>query len=466
MNKAPNVILISIDTLRADHLSCYGYNRESTPNIDRLASAGLRFSNAISTAVWTPPAHASMLTGVNPTQHGVLHQNKLRPNIQTIGEHLQKQGYQTAGFVNNSQVGELVGLDRGHTDFFEVWKGYSKHQVYQKAKLKIKTASGYADHGAAATNKLVYKWLNRQWQTDNPFYLFIHYIDAHNPLRAPRPFRFKYLSAELRKRVDMNKIWRVAENPLICLTDDLELSQSEIEALTCLYDEEIAYVDCKIGQLTSWLARQGILNNTLLIITADHGEHLGERQMYSHVASLYQPIVHIPLIIHFPPGGNNGEVRDFPVQHIDILPTILDACKLKKNADNTTPGQSLLSADSETTASRYLFAEWEGRVPYFVRDRLAKRNNDRAIEQMTNKKWLCRNGDHKLIMDASGGSELYDLKNDPTETHEIGDREPETLARMTKALSDYRNNATDESSESYDYSEGAVKEHLKALGYL
>ena len=152
----PNIILISVDTLRADHLSCYGYHRATTPNIDALGDQGVIFTKAYSTAVWTPPAHASMLTGLYPSQHNVIHQNRLREDIPTIAELLQERGYQTAGFVNNSQVGKLVGFDRGHDDFFEVWQGLSERQVIKRAQQKVQELAGYSDHGAATTNKLVF----------------------------------------------------------------------------------------------------------------------------------------------------------------------------------------------------------------------------------------------------------------------------------------------------------------------
>ncbi|TDI88469.1 MAG: hypothetical protein E2O77_11195 [Caldithrix sp.] len=465
--KRPNVILISIDTLRADHLSCYGYKRPITPNIDRLAGEGALFTNAYSTAVWTPPAHASMLTGLYPCQHGVVHQNKLRSDIPTVAEHLQRNGYHTAGFVNNSQVGNLVGLNRGHDDFYEVWQGFSKNQIFKRMANKARQFSGSSDHGASETNNLIFRWLKGGWNREKPFYLFIHYIDAHNPLKAPRPFRFKYLTKKMRSQIDMAKIQKVADNPLVCFTDGLELTETEIHALTCLYDEEINYLDYKIGELVDHLKKRNLLEDSLLILTADHGEHLGEHGMYSHVASLYEPIVHIPLILRYPAVVKPETVSHQPVQHIDIFPTILESTDLDKRNSATGTGRSLFKSLEKNAASRTLFAEWEGRIPHFVRDRLNDKNGERIEQKFTNKLWMSRTSDYKLIADSRDQFELYNTKNDPDEQMNLCEKEPTNFTKLRTALESWRDSTTrEQTSESYDYSEETLKKHLKALGYL
>lgn len=465
--KQPNIILISIDTLRADHLSCYGYKLPVTPNLDRLASEGALFKNAYSTAVWTPPAHASMLTGLYPCQHGVVHQNKLRSDIPTLAEHLQNNGYHTAGFVNNSQVGGLVGLNRGHKDFYEVWQGLSKDQIFKRVEHKARQLAGSSDHGASETNKLIIRWLTEGWNQEKPFYLFIHYIDAHNPLKAPRPFRYKYLTKNLRTQVDMAKIRKVADNPLVCFTDDFELSEAEIRALTCLYDEEINYLDFKVGELVDSLKKMNLLDESLLILTADHGEHLGEHGMYSHVASLYEPIVHIPLILRYPAAVKPETVSHQPVHHIDIFPTILESIDLDKTNGVTNTGRSLFESLEKNAASRTLFAEWEGRIPHFVRDRLNNKNRERIKQQFTNKLWMSRTADFKLIADSRDQFELFNTKDDPDETINLCRKESTIFNKLRTALENWRDSTSRaQTSVSYDYSEETLKKHLKALGYL
>ncbi len=241
--KYPNILLISIDTLRADHLSCYGYHRQTTPNIDRIASEGVRFTNAYSTAVWTPPAHASMLTGLYPSQHGVVDKNKLNKDFPTIAEVLSKCDYQTVGFVNNPQVGEYVGLDRGHQEFFEVWKGItSKNMVVRGSNYffrKWLELLGIDDKGAKKTNTLVKSWFKSRNSCATPFYMFVHYIEPHNPIMAPRLYKKKFIKSGSTQNIDLEKLREVAHNPLVCFTDNIKLNQAENEYLVSLYDGEI-----------------------------------------------------------------------------------------------------------------------------------------------------------------------------------------------------------------------------------
>src|SRR5574340_908401 len=187
-----NVILISLDTVRAAHLSCYGYGKRTTPNIDALAGEGTVFLQNYSTGVWTPPGHASMLTGLYVSEHGVYGARRLAEGVPTIAEVLKRHGYRTAGFVNNSQVGELVGFEKGHDKFMEVWKGIETDSLVERAisglLRKTKEALGQTDMGAAQTNREFTDWINSA-NGPEPFYAFLHYIEPHNPLNPPQPFR-------------------------------------------------------------------------------------------------------------------------------------------------------------------------------------------------------------------------------------------------------------------------------------
>ncbi|MCD6099139.1 MAG: sulfatase [Candidatus Marinimicrobia bacterium] len=465
--KRPNIILISIDTLRADHLSCYGYHRETTPNIDRIAEGGVLFKNAYSTAVWTPPAHASMLTGLYPSQHGVVDQNKLDKNIPTIAEVLQRNGYRTAGFVNNSQVGALVGLDRGHDDFFEVWRGISAKDVLGRVVRKVTKLRGVSDNGAEKTNQLVLKWLQKNRSDFQPFYLFIHYIDVHNPLKAPYPFRFRYLTKSVRKNVDMKKIWKVAHNPLICFTDQIELTTEEIEALICLYDEEIAYLDHKIGELLDHLREWKLLDNTLLIITADHGEHFGEHNLYSHVASLYEPVIHIPFIVRYPDIIESGIKIEKIVQLVDIFPTILSVAHINYTVDNGMIGRDLLSVRNSEKYHEYIIAEWEGRIPYFVKKRMQKSKQPINIAIFEHKQMMIRKNNYKYILTSEGKEELYNLSSDASEVNNIINKERK-FADFLKIILDkwYTSLREAKHEENPNEIDEDIKKNLEALGYM
>lgn len=465
MNKKPNILLISIDTLRADHLSCYGHHRATTPHLDRVAEDGQMFTAAYSPAVWTPPAHASMFTGLYPSQHGVVDEYKLSSTVPTLAEILSNHGYLTCGFSNNSMVGEIVGLHRGHQYFDEVWVGAEYSNVVSRGLgflgRKLVEVAGKKDEGARTTTKRALKWLSENVHGPLPFYVFIHHIDVHNPMKAPRPFRYRYLSRALREKVDMNKIWQVADNPLICLTDGLELNEDEIEVLRCIYDEELAYVDDQVGQIIRFLKEHHVLDDTLVIITADHGEHFGEHGLYSHVASLYEPVLHIPLIVRYPKRVEPGQQSDRLVQLVDILPTVLELLDISYPGAVPLHGRSLFGDDE-----RPIFAEWEGRVPYFVRNRLGERAHPEDLKLYTTKQNMIREGAHKLIVRADGKRELYNLERDPQERHNLAEQEAQKVEALGRALETWlEDNRTQREGELYEISSQA-RRNLEGLGYI
>jgi len=376
---------------------------------------------------------------------------------------LKKNGYQTAGFVNNSQVGDLVGLNRGHEDFYEIWQGVSKNQVARRALHKLKDVAGFADHGAAKTNMLIMDWLKKR-DARRPFYLFAHYIDAHNPLKAPYPYRFQYLTETLKKQVDMNKIWQIADNPLLCLSDNLTLNDREIEALIALYDEEINYLDAKIGELIDWLKTENIFHNTLFILTADHGEHWGEQGLYSHVASLREPITHIPLIVHYPEVFRvSTEVEGF-AQLVDVMPTVLEAAMIADDS-SIRQGKSLFRTNA-IARHPFVIAEWEGRVPYFIQNRSKKNGESRVPEFVSQKQAMIREGDFKLISREDGALKLYNLKEDPDENRNLAAEKRDLAASLKEKLDKHIQKIQQKSDdESYQLTEQVLK-NLKDLGYM
>ena len=470
MTQKPNILLISIDTLRADHLSCYGYARHTSPNIDRIALEGAIFRQAYSTAAWTPPAHASMLTGLLPSQHGVIDQNKLGQDVPTLAELLQKNGYRTAGFVNNSQVGALVGLDKGHEDFIEVWLGAEDKNIFHRGAgflaRKFFEIVGRDDDGAHKTNQSVLKWFEERGSRSQPFYVFLHYIDVHNPYKAPHPFRFRFLNDKVKRTVDLEKIWLIAQNPLVCLTDEIELTDDELNVLKALYDGEISYLDHKIGELLGEMRKRGLLEKTFLIITADHGEHFGEHGLFSHVASVYEPVIHIPLIIRYPEMIDAGQEIEQIVQLIDIFPTVLNVAQIQTEANGILQGKDLLPLQKNCNYHDYLIAEWEGRIPFFVKDRIPTNGKMNLLEVFTNKLTAIRSGNEKLIVESNGKSYLYDLSMDPFENIDIAETKPAVADSLRHKLEEWRNSVQNlGAAEPYEIPD-QMRRHLKALGYL
>ena len=469
MNNKRDVLLISIDTLRADHVSCYGYDRPTTPSLDALACDGTRFSHAYSPAGWTPPAHASMLTGLFPTQHGAVDENRLHEGVTTLAQILSSAGYGTLGVVNNSQVGALVGLDRGHESFHEVWKGHGSKSIVKRgthfALRKLRELSGQEDKGANATNRIVTDWWTRRVGIDAPSYTFIHYIEPHNPIRPPRAFRRRF-AASTGSEVDQKKMSLVLDNPLVCFADDMELNAAEVRHLVALYDAEIAYIDSKLGELFALLKRQGTYDDTLIIVTADHGEHFGEHGMYSHVASLYEPVIHVPLIVKWPAGIDGTGVRDELVQLTDIVPTVLDVVGLRAPEHDKLFGKSLVDRGAGV-GHEFIAAEWEGRIPFFLRRTLGDSRAAEKVGVFKEPFMIIREGRYKYIARSDDRNELYDLETDPGESNNLVSEEPTIADALRQKLDDWKESAAAHAPEKVEYTMDAeVRQHLEKLGYL
>lgn len=306
MTKRYNFIIIGIDTLRADHLSCYGYLRKTSPNIDNLARESIIFLNAFANGIPTHPGWTTILTGTHPLKHKIVtHMGnvQLSPSILMIQEVLRREGYITAAVDN-------MFLKYGS---FYKWftRGFS---IYSHPGGIPAPEAGLKVQADDVTN-MALKLLNELLEKKKPFFLFIHYWDPHSPYRPPPPF---------------NKLFWKSEPP-----DDEKMLDYAISQ----YDGEIAYADDRVGKLIEFLEDKGVLNDTVIIVTSDHGESLMQHDNYMGHKGLYDCVTRVPLIIRFPEGEPKGFFREL-VQHIDIAPTIYDLAGVKP--PKTVHGKSLV----------------------------------------------------------------------------------------------------------------------------
>jgi len=270
-----NVILISIDTCRADHLSCYGFDKKTTPNIDVLASEGTLFERAVTTNPITLPSHSSILTGTYPTSHGVRdnHDYNLHPSRVTIAEMVKELGLQTSAFVSAFPLAAGFGLNQG----FDVYdEQFGERETGREAERLERTAS--------ETTAAAIAWL--EMHHASPFLMFIHYFDPHASYTPPADF------AE-----------RFPGNP---------------------YAAEIAFTDDQIGELVARLQALGLYDSTMIVVTSDHGESLDEHDEETHSYFIYQSVQHVPLVMRVPGNSGGRRVKD-TVSVVDIVPTILTA---------------------------------------------------------------------------------------------------------------------------------------------
>jgi len=310
----PNVILIIVDTMRADHLGCYGYDRACTPTIDSLAAEGTLFASCQANAPWTLPSHASIWTGLTPLQHrtGSFNGNLygLDVSLPTFATVLNENGYVTVGFVNVSFLAHGFGFGTG----------FDHYSVY---------ADGHGRAGETVDEVLA--WFAENIGNQAPKLLVVHLFDVHAPYDPPAPFDTLFSPVGVEGGTNWSSdSFRVLQINLSLdewsrLVSDEMLAASimrEREQMLDMYDGEIAWVDSQLGRLLAGLREMGVTEGALVMITADHGEEFVEHGFYGHGHSLYQELLHVPLIVSGP-GIPRGAVETATVSLIDIMPTIL-----------------------------------------------------------------------------------------------------------------------------------------------
>jgi arylsulfatase A-like enzyme len=322
----PNVLLLVMDTQRADHLSSYGYDRKTTPRIDGIAQEGALYTQAYAASSWTLPSHATLFTGAFPWDHrsGVIRRPYLDRSLPTVAEILREQGFATGGFVANPYwCGRQTGLHRGfirYEDFYHnVEDAVTRTTLGRRFWYSVMPKLGRSDvPGRKSAEEVNARFLSWQSGLDGrPFFAFLNYFDVHAPLIPPAPYagRFSGDSSVARER----------EIDIGALTGDMPaLSEQRLRRTIDRYDESLAYLDASIGALVDSLRSRGVLDNTLLIITSDHGESFGEHGMVFHGHSMYRDQIAVPLIVRYP-SGVPGRLRvTTPVGAEQVPVTIMD----------------------------------------------------------------------------------------------------------------------------------------------
>jgi arylsulfatase A-like enzyme len=418
----PDILLVVIDTLRADHLSCYGYGRETSPHIDRLASEGILYEQSISAASWTFPAHASLFTGLYPSRHDATSQTRtLKGSFDTLAELLDRAGYRTGGFSNNVWFLESGGLQQGFDEFREMWR----HQVVEDKGISFDDPA--YDMGAARTTDEILAWLDGL-EGDDPFFVFVNYFEPHLPYRPTRPFDGAFLpeDADAKEVEELRSFYSPREYAYILDIPWVPVDDEGLEILTALYDGEIAYVDSIIGRLVEGLKSRGRLDDTLLVITSDHGEHLGEHHMLDHKLSLYEPLLQVPLILWNPKRIPKGMRIETQVQTHDVFGTLLDFAGVDRESAPRLP----FADDGE----RRTFAELAyPKIFLDAIDRELPGLGQRTLPFARSLKAV-RGPRYKLIEGSDGSVELYDLDADPDESRDLADELPQVVARLKKSL--------------------------------
>ncbi len=435
MSETPNVLLIVMDAVRPDHLSCYGYGRPTTPCLESLAARGVVFDRAFAPAPWTPPSHASLFTGTYPSRHGVdvgenLH---LDGRLPTLAEILAARGYDTFAILPDPHLSEARGFHRGFGRFVEVfrlpWVAPDRDALVSLARNVLLGRDARAYHSTL----LLKRWLAGRPDPRRPFFAFVNFKTAHNSYRSPRPFRRRF---EVRPAPgqDRDRLRRYANGGgYRYMAGGLPMDERDLEVVRSWYDGAIACIDDRIRDLLEFLRRLGRRDNTLVVVTADHGENFGEHGLAYHLFCLYDTLIRVPLVVSLPGVLDSGTRVAGLVSLTDVLPTVLELVGAEPGPE--VQGTSLLRLAREG-GHPHVFAEF-GR-PRYMLERLSARHPTLDFSRFDRGLRCVRTPDLKLIVDSDGAEELYHLPSDPGETRNVLARRPEDAARLRRVLEDWQ----------------------------
>jgi arylsulfatase A-like enzyme len=384
----PNILLITLDSVRPDHVGCYGYGRQTTPCIDALAREGVLFSRAYSTSNWTIPAHASLLTGCLARTHGSVHfanAPPIRKDIPTLAEVLQEAGYATSAVVSCTTLNGWYGLGRG----FDVYDDYSVLMIGEEAGTA--TGQGFNEHttvlGTYTTGQAV-RLLRRMVAGAKPFFLFVHYYDPHYFYVAVPPFRSRFVRPYA-GAVEGTHLWDYRNNAA-------SLSAADLGHLQDLYDAEIAQTDMQVGRLLAECKRLGVYDKTLIWIATDHGQEFGEHGGLLHGHSLHEELVRVAMIVRPPGHPSHGKV-DALASLADFMPTAIEMARVGE-----VPGLEGLS----------LAPLLRGQTSDSVR-----RRSHVIVESFTETAVIGER--YKLLVRQDGPERWYDLSSDALEARQL-----------------------------------------------
>ncbi len=437
----PNILLISLDTLRADHLQLYGGSRSNTPHLAALAQEGIVFERAEAANNWTLPSHMTIFSGLTPAAHGVLPdmgqvRGFLHPDrqlavsapdaLRTFPEFLSEAGYRTAAVTENGWISGHFGFNRG----FDLYRSDLRGDLERTSAAALAELEATAEHG--------------------PWFLFVHTYTPHQPYHAPEAFRLKWAD-----RGHVGFAWPAARVPIgdyyRFRAPFFPPAPSDVKAYRDLYDGQVLWADTLVGRLVDFLEQKGLLEQTVIVVTSDHGEEIFERGQFDHGDTLYEEVTHVPLLIRGPaplPAGRRVAQR---VSLVDLAATILDLAAVERPLGHSRSLRPLWRSEVEPNAPQPVFAE-------------AIDLDGRRLEAV----WF---GEHKLIRRGEGPEakiELYDLGSDPGEIHDLARQRPGQVRKLLALLDEHLERAAAVrdvlGSSSQQLDEETIR-RLESLGY-
>lgn len=434
----PNLVLVTVDTLRADHLGFAGYPRDTSPHLDALARQGVWFSRCYAPSSTTGASHASLFTSLPPPMHGVLANRQRFPKLPTLMSALRERGYLSAGFVSSVVLGRKSGL-QDHFDHFD--DQLSTPELNRKERY---------ERPAQATVSAALAHLKAR-PPGRPFFLWIHLIDPHGPYRAPlEPDRFvdDAQAGEPSPLLPLGHAdWVRGQIPAYQVLE----GRRDAAFYVARYDGEIRYADAALGGLFAGLEDLGLYDRSLIAVTADHGETLvepGHQRYFSHGTVAYEETVRIPLVIRQPRGEKRlgAAAKDGLVTSLDLAPTLL--ALLGVPSPHGFEGRNLLQADTRTEASVFSLGA----------------HGSPTLEQEVGTQFSVLRGPWRYVRNSQDGrEELYDHRADPQEAHDLAGGQPQVLAALRQEMDRFLARGRPQAPPVEMTPEHA--EALKSLGY-
>jgi arylsulfatase A-like enzyme len=423
------MILISIDCLRADHVGANGYQRDTTPHIDAFARDGVVFETAISTSATTLPTHMSMLTGLTPSEHGASNRHRLSPAVAYLPELLLSAGFQTDAVVSGAYLSQYFGFERGFRSYLSLHQPRASETVDAALQVLRRTEGGDR-------------------------FLFLHLIDAHWPYRPPTEFEERF--GPIRTNVE-----RVLRKVLEQIPPD---DPGEVEQARDLYDAEIAYADRELGRFLDELRARGLYDGALIILTADHGEAFFEHGSWQHGWTLFDEVVRVPLIVKWP-GRSHPDRVSLLASQVDIFATLLEYAGVPAPHPRSTSLSALLSGRAAAPGRSYVVSE------FLATPDLAKPPHKKISFRSESQKYIVtfRTGTDDLTVAEIESEELYDLATDPGELENLFPRSATETERLRRVLLTYLEKSRAQRGKSLGEAvdeDDLLRERLRSLGYI
>ena len=487
-SSGPNVLFVVLDTVRKDRLSVYGYDEPTTPVLDDFAEEARVYDNAVAPAPWTLPVHASLFTGLYPSEHNATQETPYLEDATTLAQSLSAAGYSTSCYSSNAWITPYTHLTDGFDDqdnFFKVmpgdlmsgplariWKTMNDNDRLRSLADRLVelgnavherlAAGGGEDSKTPAVIDQTQEFIS---DSDGPFYSFINLMDAHLPYHPPEEYVEQFAPG-----VDSTE---VCQNSKAYNCGARDIDDEEWADITGLYDAEIRHMDDQLGRLFDWLKAEGLWDETMVVVCADHGELHGEHDLYGHEFNIYDQLVNVPLLVKHPavePGRDEGVV-----ELLDLYHTVLDATGVEGRGQPRDPNRSLL-ADSyrDIELGEHAFVEYHR--PVVELNQLESKASEAGIDLDADSRFYsrmraARQPAAKYIRNERIPDEAYRLDSDPAEAENVAGADDGEIVAAEAALSAFEERVGGEwdevgSDDPLADMDEATKDRLRDLGYV